>query len=400
MKTNIYFFDNLKWILLMLFGSLLSMNGFISSGVVAFISFILLMPTVYRNWNHLPMRYRTFSIWVIILLFAYAAINSSSILYPIKFLCYVLSFLFGYIAYTLGVIPHCKKMVIFLISAIPVAAYLLLGRGGKSGGIFDIPNTYVYYGLSVAIMYYLCNYNKKNAMKTTWLILGIYILSATKLGIVVAFVISVVLYSLRSVHQLFLSALLCLIGIIAIKYIDFPIFIRIRDVYEFASSIPLDAYKTIGDSSAYEIGEMYGKNGGDSDTSFVFRLVHWTRLLTYWIESTPIHLLFGYGDMYAKENFRLQPHNEYVKLLLENGVLIFMLFVSFIVNAFKKLRVLKCRYLLIMPLVFMFTENLLYFSVMNLFVFMSMGYFISYSENNTPDEYHTFVNSNSKWNFI
>ena len=363
-------------VMFVLFCLLFFKSGYISSGAVVVISFVLMLPVVLRRKSVIPDTIVRFCICLIALFLLCPLFNGSSYLYPIKYIAYIVTFLFGYVSCCLGIDFKCKKWILYAIILFPVFFYIFIAHR-NGGGMFDLANTYAYYGLSVAMLYCICNIKEEKVLKRTYFILLLYILTAVKLGVVFAFALSVVLYSLRGFRSVVFCIGFGIICIIAIIYVDIPLFVRIRDVYDLASNIPLKTYAGIGESSAYEIGEMYGnKASGENDTSFVFRLVHWSRLLTYWFNSDFSYILFGYGDMYVKERFGLQPHNEYVKFLVENGLMVFVMVVVFVAKLFKWLRIYKISFVFFMPVIYFLTENIVYYSVMNIMVFFALGYMV------------------------
>lgn len=395
MENNI-FLTRTNLILLFLFCPVLLKNGMLGSFMVVAITICLMFPSVLKNRNVFPVSLYYGSVIFVLFLLLNTIVTVVSPFYPLKFFSYVVSFLFGYLICHMGITPYCSKKYICFIIIIPLFVFFFV-KEKMEGGLFDLANTYVYYGLTASLFYYMCDYTNSKSLLLTWGILGVFVLSATKLGILLAIFVSTAFYYVRSLKHIILFIGIILGTILAIIYIDIPVFLRIRNVYELATNIPLEAYRNIGDSSAYEIGELYGtSNSGENDTSFVFRLVYWTKLLKYWMDSDFIHILFGYGDMYVKENFGLQPHNEYIKLLLENGICVFLIFCKFTIYVFNSLKPLKIRYLLFTPLVFIFTENILYFSFMNFLFFLVVGYFCCYSNERDINETnsHMYVEKN------
>lgn len=371
--NNYTIYKHFDAILLVMFGTVI-INGFINSAVVVFIALFLMVPVIVKNISLLPLKMSHFSVCLFCLFLIYPIINGSSFLYPMKYISYLISFLFGYVTCCMGININCKKWIMFVIIFVPILHFVFIAHG-EGGGLFDLANTYVYYGLSVSMIYYILNIEDGKVIRRSYIIILLFILTATKLGVVFAFFLSLIFYSIRRSKNILFIVFISMFSIITITYIDLPIFVRIRNVFDLASSIPLEEYVNIGDSSTNEIGKTYGNNeSGENDTSFVFRLVHWSRIMTFWINSDFLHLLFGYGDMYAKEKFTFQPHNEYVKLLFENGILVFAMFIVFVKKTFEWLCIYKIRYLFFAPLAYFFTENLLYFTTMNVAVFMSLGY--------------------------
>jgi O-antigen ligase len=66
---------------------------------------------------------------------------------------------------------------------------------------------------------------------------------------------------------------------------------------------------------------------GPGSASAVWRLAHWREVLAVYAEGTPIEQLFGFGPGSNVSILGILPHNEYLRLLFEQGIVGFSLFV-------------------------------------------------------------------------
>lgn len=375
MNMEKFFSKNIGFVILIFLISILLKDSRVATIFMTVIAFGMFLPLVIKHRFLIEKKLFVWAVMLSLLFIVSSIINDSLLQHPLKFISYIIIFFFGYILCYRNIEFCCNKRILQLAILLPILCYIFIFHR-KDGGLFDLANTYVYYGLAISILYYLIKKDEKKSIRNTYIIFLLYVLSSVKLGILVAFVIVYFIYSMNNLKRIFNFTLVCIIGIIAVANIDIPVFLRIRNVYELATNIPVKVYTDISNVSAYEIGEMYGKNfSGDNDTSFVFRLIHWSRLFNVWFTSSIIHILFGYGDMYVKNNYTLQPHNEYVKFLFENGLIVFFIIVAFVYKSFICLKDSKMKYLLLTPFAFFLTENLVYFSCMNFYIFLALGYF-------------------------
>ncbi|MFM7506556.1 MAG: hypothetical protein ACKO3M_08350, partial [Rubrivivax sp.] len=76
------------------------------------------------------------------------------------------------------------------------------------------------------------------------------------------------------------------------------------------------------------------------DLSFVFRLKHWVDLLSVWSAGDAYHWLFGFGvgSAVRETDLRMVPHNDYLRLLFEFGLVTLAGFVTMLALVFARLR--------------------------------------------------------------
>lgn len=107
---------------------------------------------------------------------------------------------------------------------------------------------------------------------------------------------------------------------------------------------------------------------GPGATSGVWRLDHWRKTLTTYVDGTPVQQLFGFGTGSAEPTLGKLPHNEYLRILFEQGM------VGFIVFFFAWRRILttapaSVRYIGLIVAIYSFSENNLdNFPFMSLFI--------------------------------
>ena len=101
----------------------------------------------------------------------------------------------------------------------------------------------------------------------------------------------------------------------------------------------------------------YGLIG--NETSLTWRLTHWIKLISaIFSDDSILAIMFGHGLASTIMDNGILPHNEYLRILYEEGVIGFLLFCAVGINAFREASP-KGRTLLVCYAVFMFSENAL-----------------------------------------
>jgi hypothetical protein len=78
-----------------------------------------------------------------------------------------------------------------------------------------------------------------------------------------------------------------------------------------------------GDIAYYEQERVLGPG----TASGIWRVAHWRRTVTTYLDGTPLEQLFGFGFGSSPRILGKLPHNEYLRILFEQGILGFLLFV-------------------------------------------------------------------------
>jgi O-antigen ligase len=113
---------------------------------------------------------------------------------------------------------------------------------------------------------------------------------------------------------------------------------------------------------------------GTTDTSAFFRIIHWTNIWELYSTQGLGVLLFGYGagQTGLLAYMSLPPHNDYLRVLAEYGLLSFLVFVSFLVSIATSIKLPAAKIIFNVLLIYFFSENL----IDN---FTSMALFFSYA---------------------
>lgn len=102
-------------------------------------------------------------------------------------------------------------------------------------------------------------------------------------------------------------------------------------------------------------------SAGSTDVSGYFRIKHWLEIWQLFSNSGLEHILFGYGPGQSKfiTTARLVPHNDYLRILVEFGVLNLLSFVSLIFIILFQLPDKITRSLFTVYVFYSFTDNMI-----------------------------------------
>jgi hypothetical protein len=100
---------------------------------------------------------------------------------------------------------------------------------------------------------------------------------------------------------------------------------------------------------------------GTTDLSAFFRIIHWTNIFEYYSTQGLGVILFGYGAGQSRiiAVIPMAPHNDYLRVLAEYGLLNFLVFVFFVVSILLSLKLQAAKILFTVLLIYFFSENLL-----------------------------------------
>jgi hypothetical protein len=106
------------------------------------------------------------------------------------------------------------------------------------------------------------------------------------------------------------------------------------------------------DVAYYEQERVLGSGSG----SALWRLAHWKRTVTLYLDGTPTQQIFGFGIGSSPRLLGVLPHNEYLRILIEQGIIGFFLFLF----AWKRIIMTapaQARYVGLIVAIYSFSEN-------------------------------------------
>ena len=293
----------------------------------------------------------------------------------LKIFGYFCCFSYGTILASMNSNLYANKYLILFLILIPVVFVGLFDGTEKKMTFFANSNVFVYLGVAMALLFTVLYGEKKTLLYAAWGILILYLFVGTSLGIIAAVCMSVFLLNFKLKHLLpLVIGVTCLV--LAIFFIDIPVFVRIRDVIALWNTLDNNDLANISDLNLYELSLRADIQGERSDTtSAIWRLTQWLDILTDYIKSI-WNIPFGLGAGFAVKKTGLPPHNDYILLLTEYGVFVFTYFILFIKNVYKNLKDHPAIYFILSMYLYHLTENLVFMFPANAMLYFSLGYLL------------------------
>jgi hypothetical protein len=248
--------------------------------------------------------------------------------------------------------------------------------GARHSGLFVNPNNLAL--IPFLLLFFI------NPLKDSWLIriathgfvVAMLAFTGTS-GAVLAYAIGVVVYLTGMVSKkarsiVYASALL--VGLAGIAFLTMG-GERLLPETRLTSQISVMAAQTQnvlsgGDVAYYKQERVLGPGSA----SGIWRIAHWRRTIITYCEGTPAQLIFGLGIGSSPRILGKLPHNEYLRMLFEQGIIGFALFI-FIWYSIIRTAPREVRYIGLIVAIYSFSENNLdNFPFMALFtLFLSAG---------------------------
>ena len=315
--------------------------------------------------------------WFLLFVIANILISPYDPLYPriIKFIGYVSCFAIGYIIQERGLSLKYNKFLLYTLILLPVFLVTFFDHTAHKTVFFVLSNTYSYFGLTCALFIMTIKGESKSIYWWSASLLGLYIISCSTLGIVAAIFGSIMMLNYRNVTLLLVSAIFFIIVSLLVVYSNISVFVRIRDVINLTLSLSWYDWTHLKDMDFYEITRNVDMESNRTDNgSFLWRLSYWMKILDYYIDNWYYAIIFGLGDGFVQKKLGLLCHNEYIKILTENGIIVFGIVINWIVKVHEILRKQHVYYLILAAFVYHFTENLIDTFVANALFYFCIGF--------------------------
>lgn len=317
-------------------------------------------------------KYVVFSITIIAILLGFLVIDliknpELSYLYLKGFLRYV-----GYICFALVVLNFNEKtfhrffisLAILFVITLPLAV-LQMKSIGRFQSFFSHANPFAY--SMVYIMYFLY-FKKPSSKQIRFLLLTLLFIaliltktSGAFIAIMLLLVYNFIVSSKVTLLQKVISFVILLI-VIPSSFLFIP---KLQSQFSTLEIIDKDFIK----SHVWDF-----RPGGKG--SLVWRVIYWAGILTEFFKENFINRFFGLGiDVFTKEYYpydimEKDPHNDFLKVLVEYGYVGFTLFISFLVSLFILLK--KNFNLIILIFVPLFFDNtLVNFTTILIFIILA-----------------------------
>ena len=249
--------------------------------------------------------------------------------------------------------------LLFFLILVPVLVVATFDHTVLKNTFFTTSNIFVYTGLSMALFYALVNYKNRHFMLIAWAIVAFYVLICTSLGVVVAILLAYMILNLKASHLPYLFGA-GIVVVLAVYFINIPLFIRIRDVISLWTTMSADDWKNLQDVNYYELNQRVEIAGSRGDVgSSIWRLAQWSGIFFEYVRRVWT-IPFGMGSGFSVAYTGLLPHNDFLMILSEYGLILFFMFIKFIMSIYKKMK--NERYLIYFVLamyIYHLTENLM-----------------------------------------
>lgn len=298
--------------------------------------------------------------------------------YPLllKYFGYVCCFGYGVSLSRMGIRPVVNKKWLYLIVAIPLLMVAILDHTDTKSAFFANSNVFVFLGLAVSLLYEFFYGDSRLIRRMAPLILLAYMLVGTSIGVIVAvfFAFFIINFRWRNLLILVVGGVILLL---AVNYIDIPVFVRIKDTLAVYQSMTFYDWTHLNDLNLYNLQQSVGATGSREDnTSSIWRLIQWSTILTEYFSSI-FHIPFGLGADYAISNTGLPPHNDYVLILSEYGIIVWCFVVRFFLKVYKAIKGQYILYFILPMILYFFTENLIDSFPQNVILYFVLGYLLS-----------------------
>lgn len=165
-------------------------------------------------------------------------------------------------------------------------------------------------------------------------LLAIFVgLSFGTLGIFLAVITSIIIvyHKYHTSRIVIIGSVFILIYSIASNFFEFLVLERFVKLVQNLKYVDLSTVSTTSFGSIVE-------TTGSTDLSFFFRIKHWNDILSLILDN-PYSLLFGFGIGESINNTKigLLPHNDYLRLLYECGIFVFISFILIVVFIIKNI---------------------------------------------------------------
>jgi hypothetical protein len=157
-------------------------------------------------------------------------------------------------------------------------------------------------------------------------------------------------------------------------FMDVPIVKRIvTQLYLIWHELPLAA-------SGYELdyGNLSNMYGTD-DCSGIWRISHWRTCVDVIADANVVQLLCGHGILASSLLLYKVPHNDYLRVLMEQGIIGLILYAAFFLTVFRRIDP-RHRYCIVAVALYCFTEN----NMENLLFMSIFVFFLASAQTKTP----------------
>jgi len=230
-----------------------------------------------------------------------------------------------------------------------------LGEERRATGIFTNPNNLSL--MTLSLLFFLND--KKDSTKfhiIINIIVIIFLVITNTTGALMAYFIANIYRFRTNLSQskktiIFILIMLALI-ILILTYFDYINYIVTKKIINQLLAVKEYIHDSLyeGHVNYYKITVKYGYS------SAVWRLEQWRKTLSVIRSSNILNIFFGHGIGSSKIYIDNLPHNEYLRILFEQGLIGFVIIMSFFLTIYHRISI-QYRYLVLIFAIYSFTEN-------------------------------------------
>lgn len=265
------------------------------------------------------------------------------------------------------------KILLYGLVFLPLILVAFFDTSSIKNTFFPNTNNFVFWGACISLLYYIASQDK-NRFRNSMIILIMYILIGSTIGIIVALLLSIIIINFKKPKYLIFTLTSITILLICIKYSDISVFARIRGVIDTMSVVTAQDLRNIEDLNIYELNQ-YSSYGERADSgSALWRIKHWIGLLTSFFTNWETSVFVGLGDNFTMSHTGHHPHNDILKILCEYGLIILFSYIFYLFKAYKYIKYDKSVYIILTILIYHFSENLIHTFPTNFIFYFAVGY--------------------------
>ena len=371
--------NRIYWGVLLVILLTLINNGFLESGVISLIIYaIQVLMIVLLAFKEKVLLFRFFTKPLIffstIILVTNLFLSNYEAEYSllIKYFGYVVALFVG-IDVAKSVDVKLSKNILIGIVFIPFLMVAILDKSPVKDTFFPNTNNFVFWGIVSSFLYYVTSSHKKKFRNSLIIILS-YILVGSTIGIVMAFMLTIVLVNLKNLKSIILILVVLVLCFLLISFSDISIFVRIRAVIHTLSYVDINNLKDIENLNLYELNQYANAGDRNDNTSALWRIQQWLWLITAFLENWYYAILIGLGENFTTFKTGLPPHNDLLKIFCEYGMIVFIAFLKYIKKAICILFKTNYIYFVLTIVIFHFSENLIHTFPTNFTFYFCLGY--------------------------
>ncbi|MGB2866753.1 MAG: O-antigen ligase family protein [Sedimentisphaerales bacterium] len=283
-----------------------------------------------------------------------------------------------------------RTIFVFVLLFMGIVSFIVPGTSEtddvmRMSGFFVNANNL---SLTMMTLLFLINEEKDSRAKkfSIHAILVLFLLLSGTSGAILAY-LGTMLFKyfvlLKSSHRYRNKWILVLIGIALVMLgcmLTTNLFMDVPIVNRIVTQLSLVRHELPLAASGYELdygnlSSMYGT----SDCSGIWRISHWRMCIDVIADANIVQLLCGYGIGASSLLLYKVPHNDYLRVMMEQGIIGLILYIVFFLTVFRRID-WRHRYCIVAIALYCFSEN----NMDNLLFMSIFAFFLASAQSKAP----------------